>query len=88
MPTTGLQADRLFCFGQLAGTAANDAAALGGPEVKSGDERHYFVAFTLNRQSIWLAPDEACWFARCLVEAAEDADHGMTDDARREVYEP
>jgi hypothetical protein len=84
MPTTALQVDRLF--GQL-GAAANDAAALAVPEVKSGDKRHYFVAFKLNGQSIWLAPDEARWFAACLVEAADGADQEMTDDARREVYE-
>lgn len=80
------QADRLF--GQLAGAAANDAAALVGPEVISGDDRHYFVEFTLNGQGIWLAPGEARWFAASLVEAADDADQKMTDEARRELYEP
>jgi hypothetical protein len=82
----GDQADRLF--GQLAGAAANDSAALAGPEIISGDDRHYFVAFTLNGQDIWLAPDEARWFAASLVEAADDADQKMTEEARRELYEP
>jgi hypothetical protein len=80
------QSDRLF--GQLAGTAANDASALVGPDLVSGDDRHYFVAFTLGGQAIWLAPDEARWFAASLVEAADDADQKMTDEARRELYEP
>ena len=56
------------------------------PKVKTGDNRHYFVGFTLKGRAIGLFPEDARSFAFDLIKAADEADEKMTDDALQELY--
>jgi hypothetical protein len=56
------------------------------PTVVTGDNRHFYVAFTFKKRSVWLPPDHARWLAEDLMSAAEEADAKMTHQARQEMY--
>jgi hypothetical protein len=56
------------------------------PEVVTGNNRHFYVAFTFKKRSVWLPPDHARWLAEDLMSAAEEANAKMTHEARREMY--